>query len=65
MIYDHLDTINGAELSRLYFKTKQLLGKNRAFLEEIIDLLIEKKTLSYKDIAPVREKHVPDHGAAA
>ena len=65
LIYDHLDTINGAELSRLYFKTKQLLGKNRAFLEEIIDLLIEKKTLSYKDIAPVREKHVPDHGAAA
>ena len=29
------------------------------------NLLIEKKTISYKDIAPVREKCVPDHGAAA
>lgn len=65
LIYDHLDTVKGAELSRYYLKTKQLLGKNRAFLEELIDLLIEKKTISYKDIAPVREKYIPDHGAAA
>ena len=64
-VYDHLDTIKGAELSRYYYKTKQLLSKNREFLEAIIDLLIEKKTISYKDIAPVREKYVSDHGAAA
>ena len=65
LVFDHLDTIKGAELSRYYFKTKQLLSKNRAFLEELIELLIEKKTLSYKDIAPIREKHVPDKGAVA
>ena len=59
LVLDHLDTIKGAELSRYYFKTKQLLSKNRAFLEELIELLIEKKTLSYKDIAPIREKYVP------
>ncbi len=64
-VYDHLDTIKGAELSRYYYKTKQLLFNNRAFLEELIEKLIEKKTLSYKDIAPIREKHVPDRGAAA
>jgi cell division protease FtsH len=64
-VYDHLDTIKGAELSRYYIKTKQLLFNNRAFLEELIEKLLEKKTLSYKDIAPVREKHVPDHSAAA
>ena len=64
-VYDHLDTIKGAELSRYYYKTKQLLGKNRAFLEDLIDRLIEKKTLSYKDIAPIREKYVPDGASAA
>lgn len=65
LVYDYKDTVTASELSRYYIKTKQLLGKNRAFLEELIDLLIEKKTISYKDIAPVREKYVPDYGAAA
>lgn len=65
LVYDHLDTIKGAELSRYYLKTKQLLGKNRAFLEAIIDLLIEKKTISYKDIVLIREKYVPDGANAA
>ena len=65
LVLDHLDTVKGAEVSRYYLKAKQLLGKNRAFLEEIIELLIEKKTLSYKDIAPIREKYVPDGANAA
>ena len=64
-VYDHLDTIKGAELSRYYYKTKQLLFNNRAFLEELIEKLIEKKTLSYKDIALIREKHVPSGANAA
>ena len=64
LVYDHLDTIKGAELSRYYLKTKQLLGQNRAFLEELIEKLIEKKTLSYKDIAPIREKYVPGQKSA-
>ena len=64
LVYDHLDTIKGAELSRYYLKTKQLLGQNRAFLEELIEKLIEKKTLSYKDIAPIREKYVPGQESA-
>lgn len=64
-VYEHLDTIKGAELSRYYIKTKQLLSKNRAFLEELIEKLIEKKTLSYKDIAPIRDKHVPSGANAA
>ena len=54
---DHLDTVKGAELSRCYIKTKQLLGKNRAFLEALIEAILEKGTITYKDIAPIREKH--------
>ena len=64
-VYDHLDDAVGTELSRYYLKTKQLLGKNRAFLEAIIEKLLEKKTLSYKDIAPIREKFVSGGNKAA
>ena len=64
-VYDHLDDSVGTELSRYYLKTKQLLGKNHAFLEAVIEKLIEKKTLSYKDIAPIREKFVPGGNKAA
>ena len=56
-VYDHLDTVKGAELTRYYIKTKQLLGKNRAFLEDLIETVLEKRTLTYKDIAPIREKY--------
>jgi cell division protease FtsH len=64
-VFDHLDDAVGTELTRYYIKTKQMLGKNRAFLEAIIEKLIEKKTLSYKDIAPIREKFIQDGNKAA
>lgn len=53
-IYDHLDSVTGAEISRYYMQAKHLLIKNRAFLDVIIDNLMEKKLLSYKDIAKIR-----------
>ena len=55
---DHLDTVKGAELSRCYIKTKQLLGKNRAFLEALIEAILDKGTITYKDIAPIREQFI-------
>ena len=64
-VYDHLDDAVGTELSRYYIKTKQMLGRNREFLEAVIEMLIEKKTLSYKDIAPIREKFVKGGNKAA
>lgn len=64
-VYDHLDDAVGTELSRYYIKTKQMLGKNREFLEAIIEKLIEKKALSYKDIDPIREKFVKGGNKAA
>lgn len=53
-VYDHLDSITAAEISRYYIQTKQLLVKNKAFLDAIIKELMEKKLLSYKDIARIR-----------
>ena len=64
-VFDHLDAVTGAEVSRYYLKTKQLLGRNREFLEAIVEALMEKKTLSYKDIAPIREKYVHEQVKAA
>ena len=54
-VFDHLDSVTGAEVSRYYIKTKQLLGENRVFLEAVIEALVEKQTLSYKDLAAIRE----------
>ena len=64
-VYDRLDNAAGTELSRYYLKTKQILGKNREFLEAIIEMLLEKKTISYKDIAPIREKFAAGGDQAA
>lgn len=54
-IYEHLDSVTGAEMSRYYIATKKLLLSNRAFLETLIENLADKKLLSYKDIAKIRE----------
>ena len=54
-IFNHLDSVTGAEVSRYYMATKKLMLSNKKFLEAIIENLLEKKTLSYKDIAKIRE----------
>lgn len=53
---DNLGELKNAEMARYYFKTKQLLIQNRDFLMALIEELTEKKTLTYKDIAPIREQ---------
>ncbi len=64
-VFDHLDDVKGAEVARYYFNTKQILMQNRAFLDALIEQIIEKKTLTYKDIAPIREKHLNAQTKAA
>ncbi len=53
-VYDHLDSVKAAEVSRYYILVKQMLINNRAFLDKIIEELTMKKLLSYKDIARIR-----------
>lgn len=43
-----------AELERMFFKAKDILLKNRTFLEKIADALFEKQTLLYSDIQAIR-----------
>ena len=42
-------------LERYIFKARDILLKNKAFLEKITEALIEKKTLLYSDIRAIRE----------
>ena len=43
-----------AELERYFFKAKDILLKNRAFLEAVTEALAEKETLLYSDIRRLR-----------
>ena len=44
-----------AELERYLFKARDILLKNREFLEKTRDALVEKETLLYSDIRTIRE----------
>ena len=55
-VHEHLDISMASEASRYYMLTKKMLIQNKAFLDAIIENLLEKKFLSYKDIAKIREK---------
>lgn len=55
---DHSDTRGEAavqvELERYYGKARALLAQNEAFLKEITEALVMKKTLLYSDIQAIR-----------
>ena len=44
-----------AELERYLRKTREILLKNKGFLEDVADILLEKETLLYSDIRKLRE----------
>lgn len=45
-----------AELERYVFKTRELILKNREFLEKITNALLEKETLLFSDIQKMKEE---------
>ena len=49
------EAVTQAELERCMYKTKDILLKNRAFLEAATEALVEKETLFYSDIRALRE----------
>ena len=44
-----------AELERYMLKARDILLKNRTFLEKATELLLKKETLLYSDIKALRE----------
>ena len=49
------EAVTHAELERYMLKARDILMKNREFLEKARDALIEKETLLYSDIRAIRE----------
>lgn len=52
------EAVTQAEMERYMLKTKDILLKNRDFLEKATDALMEKETLLYSDIRRIRESTV-------
>ncbi len=50
-----IEALASAEMERYYFKVKDILIKNKAFLEKVTAALIEKETLLYSDIKAIKE----------
>ena len=44
------------EMEKLYLEAKQIIAEHRELLDRITDELVEKKTLTYKDIEVIWEK---------
>lgn len=53
--YVQLEAAAYAELERVMFEARDILLKNKAFLEKVTEALIEKETLLFSDIREIRE----------
>lgn len=49
------EAVTQAKIERYIFETRNILLKNREFLEKVANALTEKKTLLYSDIKSIRE----------
>ena len=54
-LYAQREAAIHAEMERHMFKVRDILLKNRAFLEKVTEALVEKETLLYSDIREIRE----------
>lgn len=53
--FDNREAVVHAELERYIFQTRNILLKNKEFLEKVADALAEKETLLFSDIKAIRE----------
>lgn len=53
--FDNREAVVHAELERYIFQTRNILLKNKEFLEKVADALVEKETLLFSDIKAIRE----------
>ncbi len=50
------EQIIAAQMTSLYQQSKKILMENRVFLDKVIEALLEKKTLSQRDIKKIRDR---------
>ena len=53
-LYEKKETFVHAELDRYYIQAKKIITENRVFFDKLVSTLMEKKTLTSKDIAKIK-----------
>lgn len=56
--FNKIETIIGSELESFFYKTRNILIKNREFLEKVTEALVEKETLLHSDIQKIKAEIV-------
>ena len=52
------EQLRAAELEHFYFEAKRIIIENRAFLDALVDALLDHKTVTYREMQELREKYV-------
>ena len=55
-LFEKRDRMVAEEMDKYYRQAKQIIVENRAMLDMIVQELVEKKTITHKDIEKIREK---------
>ena len=56
-LIENKDRMMASEVSRLYRQTKKLIVENRGFFDNVVEELIEKKTLTFRDMERIRNNN--------
>lgn len=51
------DRLIAAEVERYYKAAKQIIAENRAFLDAVVEALIDHETVTYREMQKIREKY--------
>ena len=51
------EQLRTAELERFYHEAKRIIIENRAFLDAVVDALLDHKTVTYREMQELREKY--------
>lgn len=56
-LIENKDRMMASEVSRLYRQSKKLIVENRGFFDNVVEELIEKKTLTFRDMERIRNNN--------
>ena len=57
-VLERRDRLVAFEMERYYQMAKRIIAENRAFLDVITDALVDRKTLTYRELAKIKEQAV-------
>lgn len=57
-VLERRDRLVAFEMERYYQMAKRIIAENRAFLDAVTDALVDRKTLTYRELAKIKEQAV-------